>query len=115
MSDIGSERPHERHGNGPRRERPRALVAGITGQDGSYLAELLLQKGYIVHGIVRPSSTESTQRIDHLRDDSTLASHLIIHNADLLAFELAEEKTTTFHSTDERRAVDWAKSRIQRQ
>ena len=47
---------------------PRALITGITGQDGSYLAELLLDKGYEVCGVVRRSSTESYERIDHLRD-----------------------------------------------
>jgi GDPmannose 4,6-dehydratase len=47
---------------------PRALITGITGQDGSYLAELLLEKGYDVWGVVRRSSTESYQRIDHMRD-----------------------------------------------
>ena len=47
---------------------PRALITGITGQDGSYLAELLLGKGYEVWGVVRRSSTESYERIDHLRD-----------------------------------------------
>jgi GDPmannose 4,6-dehydratase len=46
---------------------PRALITGITGQDGSYLAELLLEKGYDVWGMVRRSSTESYERIDHLR------------------------------------------------
>ena len=44
----------------------RALITGITGQDGSYLAELLLAKGYEVHGIVRRSSTVVRSRIDHL-------------------------------------------------
>jgi GDPmannose 4,6-dehydratase len=47
---------------------PRALITGITGQDGSYLAELLLDKGYEVWGVVRRSSTESYERIEHLRD-----------------------------------------------
>jgi GDPmannose 4,6-dehydratase len=55
-----------------------ALITGITGQDGSYLAELLLEKGYEVHGLVRRSSTEAFERIDHLRDRVTL------HQADLL-------------------------------
>jgi len=49
-----------------------ALITGITGQDGSYLAELLLEKGYQVHGMVRRSSTFNTGRIDHIRDDLTL-------------------------------------------
>jgi GDPmannose 4,6-dehydratase len=56
----------------------RALVTGITGQDGSYLAELLLDHGYEVHGMVRRSSTEKFDRIEHLRDRITL------HQADLL-------------------------------
>ena len=43
----------------------RALITGITGQDGSYLAELLLKKGYEVHGIIRRSSSFNTERIDH--------------------------------------------------
>jgi GDPmannose 4,6-dehydratase len=51
----------------------RALVTGITGQDGSYLAELLLDKGYEVIGMVRRSSTESFERIDHIKDRLTLA------------------------------------------
>ena len=56
----------------------RALITGITGQDGSYLAELLLDKGYEVHGVVRRSSTEKFDRIEHLRDRLTL------HQGDLL-------------------------------
>src|SRR5689334_8399234 len=55
-----------------------ALITGITGQDGSYLAELLLEKGYEVHGMVRRASTEKFDRIEHLRDRITL------HQADLL-------------------------------
>src|SRR5215213_3671593 len=57
---------------------PRALITGITGQDGSYLAELLLDKGYEVHGMVRRASTETFSRIEHLRDRITL------HQGDLL-------------------------------
>ncbi len=57
---------------------PRALITGITGQDGSYLAELLLEKGYEVHGMVRRSSTERFDRIEHLRD------RVVLHQADLL-------------------------------
>jgi GDPmannose 4,6-dehydratase len=56
----------------------RALITGITGQDGSHLAELLLEKGYEVHGMVRRSSTERFERIEHLRDRITL------HQGDLL-------------------------------
>jgi GDPmannose 4,6-dehydratase len=46
-----------------------ALITGITGQDGSYLAEMLLQKGYEVHGMIRRASTFNTSRIDHLYKD----------------------------------------------
>jgi GDPmannose 4,6-dehydratase len=56
----------------------RALITGVTGQDGSYLAELLLDKGYEVHGMVRRSSVETFERIEHLRDRMTL------HQGDLL-------------------------------
>ena len=49
-----------------------ALITGITGQDGSYLAELLLEKGYEVHGIVRRSSMINTHRIDHIYDLSLI-------------------------------------------
>ena len=59
-------------------DRRRALITGITGQDGSYLAELLLEQGYEVHGTVRRSSTERFERIEHVRDRITL------HQADLL-------------------------------
>jgi len=55
-----------------------ALITGITGQDGSYLAELLLEKGYEVHGMVRRSSTETFERIEQIRDKVTL------HQGDLL-------------------------------
>ena len=47
----------------------RALITGVTGQDGSYLAELLLEKGYEVHGVIRRSSTFNTARIEHLYQD----------------------------------------------
>jgi len=57
---------------------PSALITGITGQDGSFLAELLLEKGYTVHGVVRRSSTENFERIQHLRDK------IHLHQADLL-------------------------------
>ena len=50
----------------------KALITGITGQDGSYLAELLLKKNYIVHGIKRKSSSFNTQRIDHIYVDPHL-------------------------------------------
>ncbi len=59
-------------------DRQSAFITGITGQDGSYLAELLLDKGYEVHGMVRRASTEKFERIEHLRDRITL------HQGDLL-------------------------------
>ena len=55
----------------------KALITGITGQDGSYLAEFLLEKGYEVHGIIRRASVSTTARIDHIMDK------LIIHEGDL--------------------------------
>jgi len=58
--------------------RGRALITGITGQDGSYLAELLLEKGYEVHGVVRRASTETHDRIAHIQ------KRIVLHQADLL-------------------------------
>ena len=55
--------------NGSMSNRKHALITGITGQDGSYLAELLLEKGYAVHGIKRRASSFNTTRIDHLYQD----------------------------------------------
>lgn len=61
-----------------------ALISGITGQDGSYLAELLLSKGYEVHGIIRRASTFNTGRIDHLYQDyHTEGTRLFLHYGDL--------------------------------
>ena len=61
----------------------KALITGITGQDGSYLAELLLKKNYIVHGIKRKSSSFNTQRIDHIYVDPHLSTKLFLHYGDL--------------------------------
>jgi GDPmannose 4,6-dehydratase len=62
----------------------RALITGITGQDGSYLAELLLEKGYVVHGIMRRSSSFNTERIDHLYSDPhDPKTRLFLHYGDL--------------------------------
>jgi GDPmannose 4,6-dehydratase len=62
----------------------RALITGITGQDGSYLAELLLEKGYEVHGIIRRASTFNTGRIDHLYQDPHVHNtKLFLHYGDL--------------------------------
>lgn len=62
----------------------RALITGITGQDGSYLAELLLEKGYEVHGVIRRASTFNTSRIDHLYNDPHVhGTKLFLHYGDL--------------------------------
>jgi GDPmannose 4,6-dehydratase len=61
-----------------------ALITGITGQDGSYLAELLLERGYLVHGIKRRTSLFNTQRIDHLFDNPKIGNkQLFLHHADM--------------------------------
>jgi GDPmannose 4,6-dehydratase len=61
-----------------------ALITGITGQDGSYLAELLLSKNYIVHGLKRRSSSYNTQRIDHIYIDSHYKTNFFMHYSDLV-------------------------------
>jgi len=64
--------------------RPRALITGITGQDGSYLAEFLLSRGYEVHGVIRRSSSFNTDRIEHLyRDPHDPEARLFLHYGDL--------------------------------
>jgi len=65
--------------------RKTALITGITGQDGSYLAELLIEKGYIVHGIIRRSSSFNTGRIEHLFEDPKTHSQkqMVLHYGDL--------------------------------
>jgi len=72
----------------------KALISGITGQDGSYLAELLLGKGYEVHGIVRRSSSFNTGRIDHIFD------RLKVHHGDL-ADATSIEKIVDISQPDE--------------
>ena len=63
---------------------PKALIVGITGQDGSYLAELLLSKGYEVHGLIRRSSSFNTSRIDHIyQSPQEEKQKLVLHYADL--------------------------------
>ena len=65
-------------------EPRRALITGITGQDGSYLAELLLEKGYVVHGIIRRSSSFNTSRIDKIyRDRHDTDAKIFLHYGDL--------------------------------
>ena len=63
--------------------KKKALITGITGQDGSYLAEFLLKKGYAVHGIKRKSSTFNTSRIDHIYKDLHKSSNFRLHYGDL--------------------------------
>lgn len=61
-----------------------ALITGVTGQDGSYLAEFLLEKGYVVHGIKRRASSFNTQRVDHIYQDPHIENaHFILHYGDL--------------------------------
>ena len=61
----------------------RALITGITGQDGSYLAEFLLAKDYEVHGLIRPRSLEGTSRLDHLTHDTDIfGTRLFLHYGD---------------------------------
>jgi len=65
-------------------DRKRALITGITGQDGSYLAELLIEKGYEVHGLIRRASTFNTERIEHLyQDQHEEDARLFLHYGDL--------------------------------
>ena len=61
----------------------KALITGITGQDGSYLTELLLEKGYEVHGIIRRQSSQNTERIDHILNDSAFDKRVSLHYGDL--------------------------------
>lgn len=61
-----------------------ALITGVTGQDGSYLAELLLEKGYVVHGLIRRASSCNTERIDHIYQDPHIDNRkFILHYGDL--------------------------------
>ena len=62
----------------------KALITGITGQDGSYLAEILIDKGYEVHGVVRRSSSFNTARIDHLFNNKELSNNVFfLHHGDI--------------------------------
>jgi GDPmannose 4,6-dehydratase len=63
--------------------KKKALITGVTGQDGSYLAEFLLKKNYIVHGVKRKSSSFNTQRIDHIYVDHHYRTNFFLHYADL--------------------------------
>jgi len=73
----------------------RALITGITGQDGSYLAELLLSEGYEVHGIIRKASTFNTQRIDHIyQDPHNPNARLFLHYGDVTDFGTIQRLVT---------------------
>lgn len=79
----------------------RALITGITGQDGSYLAELLLDKGYEVHGIVRRSSTFGTERIDHLYLDAhEQDARMFLHYGDLSDGNALTRLLSEIHPTE---------------
>src|SRR5215218_4072211 len=75
----------------------RALITGVTGQDGSYLSELLLDEGYEVFGMVRRASTESVERIAHLLDRITLVQGDLLDQASLVAV-LAESQPTEVYN-----------------
>jgi GDPmannose 4,6-dehydratase len=84
MGDRGGGRCGPALDEGFRRVTRTALITGITGQDGSYLAELLLEKGYTVHGLIRRASTFNTSRIDHLyRDPHDPEARMFLHYGDL--------------------------------
>ena len=69
---------------GKKNKKKIAIIFGITGQDGSYLAELLLKKNYIIHGVKRRSSSANTERIDHLFDSLNFSTkNIFIHYGDL--------------------------------
>ncbi len=75
-----------------------ALITGVTGQDGSYLAELLIAKGYVVHGLIRRASTFNTHRIDHIFQDPHADSpRLVLHYGDLLD---ADSITSLVHAIE---------------
>jgi len=61
----------------------KALITGVTGQDGSYLAGILLEKGYEVHGIIRRSSSFNTGRIDHIINDEKYKDQFFFHHGDV--------------------------------
>jgi GDPmannose 4,6-dehydratase len=79
----------------------RALITGITGQDGSYLAELLLSKGYEVHGLIRRASTFNTRRIDHIyQDPHEPNARLLLHYGDLSNAEQLTNLIYNIHPDD---------------
>src|SRR5688500_20356059 len=93
--------------------RKKALITGITGQDGSYLAELLLGKGYEVHGIVRRSSSFNTDRIEHLYvDRHSPDARLFLHYGDLVDGIGLRENLTRVQPNEEYNLVDQSHVRV---
>ena len=85
----------------------RALITGITGQDGSYLAELLLSKGYEVHGLIRRASTFNTSRVDHLYVDPHVpGARFFLHYGDLAN---AEQLTHLIYNINPMRSITWGR------
>ena len=76
-----------------------ALITGITGQDGSYLAELLIEKGYMVHGIKRRSSSFNTKRINHIFENIKFSNQFKLHYGDLIKM-LNDFKSHTIYASD---------------
>ena len=78
----------------------KALITGVTGQDGSYLAEILLEKGYEVHGIIRRSSSFNTGRIDHIINNKKYKDRFFFHHGDVtednMIIEMINDKTPDF-------------------
>ena len=74
-----------------------ALITGITGQDGSYLAELLLEKGYMVHGIIRRSSSINTGRIDHIYSHHNLKLHYLVMNCHIFQVQMVVHGAVLLH------------------
>ncbi len=78
-----------------------ALITGVTGQDGSYLAEFLLEKGYEVHGLIRRSSTFNRGRIEHLRQkNSSDKNKFELHYGDLLDFQSIDDLIANFRPNE---------------
>jgi nucleoside-diphosphate-sugar epimerase len=86
----------------------KALITGITGQDGSYLAEFLLSKHYDVYGMIRRSSTETCDRIDHIKDRITLVQGDLLDQLSLVNI-LDDVQPDEVESTDTDRRIYWIK------
>src|SRR5213592_4357744 len=93
----GEKRPKPTPAPGERQPRRTALVTGVTGQDGSYLAELLLEKGYEVVGVVRRSSTVNFERLAHIQDRLHLVPGDLLDQGSLVGV-LAEHRPTEVYN-----------------